>query len=131
MPSKGRLHLFAWGPFRQGRFLFLLSSGTALFDFLDLACSPFFRLPRPLAAFSYCLPLTFDDICIFGILHILSINHKFSDIWFSGKYEILRYEGQPQYVVLSALIKKPLTGPYSSYYAYHSVVFFIYWPLTS
>jgi len=37
-------------------------------------------------------------------VRILSINHKFSDIWFSGKYEFLRYEEQPQYVVLSLLI---------------------------
>jgi len=30
------------------------------------------------------------------------------DIWFCGKYEILRHEEQPQYVVLSALIKRTI-----------------------
>jgi hypothetical protein len=36
------------------------------------------------------------------------LNHQFSDIWFSGKYEILRHEEQPQYVVPTALMKRTI-----------------------
>jgi hypothetical protein len=49
-----------------------------------------------------------DDITSSAIVGNLSINHKLGDIWFSGKYEILQYEEQPQYVVLSALMKRTI-----------------------
>ena len=31
-----------------------------------------------------------------------------ADIWFSGKYEILRYQEQPQYVLRTALLKRTI-----------------------
>ncbi len=43
-----------------------------------------------------------DDICNIGEPVILSIYHQFSDIWFSGKYEILEYFEQPQDVEFEA-----------------------------
>ena len=41
-------------------------------------------------------------------MHVFSIYQQLADIWLSGKYEILRYEEQPQYVVLSALMKRAI-----------------------
>ncbi len=62
---------------------------------------------------------------------VLSIYQYLVDIWFSDKYEILRYEEQPQYVVLCALIKRTIDRTVFIILYMPQCRTFIYWSLTS